>query len=173
MKKLVHHRMDLANNPEALVADIERCYKSVVPHLKSSGFQKITFRRAASLIRSYVDAVFRAQNCKPFFWIESASKLPFCWNSPQKLGWELNYIKYEWGHLLSQNQGGFAAHDIENLCLQSARCNQHIQSSMNVDELLEYDGKLARVIKSNLDNRRKLFESDDWKIIKSEFEKWK
>ena len=59
--------------------------------------------------------------------------LPFCWNSPKD--WDKDYIRYEWGHLRSRNLNG-DAHQIENICLQSARCNQHVQTSMDIAEVL-------------------------------------
>ncbi|OEE06368.1 hypothetical protein OC7_01995 [Vibrio cyclitrophicus ZF270] len=85
----------------------------------------------------------------------------------------MDYIKYEWGHLKSRNQNGDAAYCAQNLCLQSARCNQHIQSSMNVEELKEYGGKLEQVISKNLDERASLFSSDKWQELLTELEPWK
>lgn len=163
----------LAANPKAYTIDIERCYETVVKHLKDAGYKKLTYKREPELIKSFVHFIFAAQNNKPFFHIESESNLPFCWNSPAKGGWDIDYIKYEWGHLYSRNQNGDAAHSIENLCLQSARCNQHIQSSMNVTELRSYGGKLETIININLSSREKLFSSDEWKTLLINFEKWK
>ncbi|MDO6575665.1 hypothetical protein, partial [Staphylococcus pasteuri_A] len=78
----------------------------VVKHLKDSGFKKITLNRAPSEIKEFVNLIFKSQNFKPFFHIESTSGLPYCWNSPAKDGWDIDYIKYEWGHLNSKNQNG-------------------------------------------------------------------
>ena len=171
--RLIDHRIALSKNPQALIIDVERCYHTVVPHLKRSGYPKITYRRAENLIRQYVDAVFICQNRRPFFWIESKSKLPYCWNAPHNLGWTVDYIMYQWGHLNSLNQVGESAHCIENLCLQSARCNQHIQSSLNVDELTEYGGKLEEIIKANLERRRQLFASQLWLDLMAQLAVWR
>jgi hypothetical protein len=168
--RLIDHRIAISKNPRALIFDIERCYRTVVPHLKRSGYPKITNRRAETPIKQFVDAIFEAQNNRPFFWIEAKNELPYCWNSPQKSGWDIDYIKYEWGHLISLNQGGKDAHRLENLYVQSARCNQHIQSSMNADELIEYGGKLADVINTNNARRKELFASDRWAKINEDMD---
>ncbi|MDO6688125.1 MULTISPECIES: hypothetical protein [unclassified Agarivorans] len=173
MKSLLEHRKNLKNNEEAYSKDIERCYGTVVKHLKDSGFKKITLNRAPSEIKEFVNLIFKSQNFKPFFHIESTSGLPYCWNSPAKDGWDIDYIKYEWGHLNSKNQNGDAALCAQNLCLQSARCNQHIQSSMNIDELKEYGGKLEEVINQNQSSRNALFKSDEWLSLINRINKWK
>ena len=173
MVTLHSHRKNLQKNPLAYSEDIERCYTTVVKHLKDAGYKSITLNRAPQEIQEYVDLLFLAQDQRPYFHIETSSMLPFCWNSPSKNGWDINYIKYEWGHLQSINQNEGTAHNIENLCLQSARCNQHIQSSLNVDELKAYGGKLEEVIIKNELSRKQLFESDQWKDLLNRLEKWK
>lgn len=170
---LLAHRKKLASNAHAYIADIPRCYESVVKHLKDAGYKRLTFNRAPSLVKRYVDLIFSSQKNKPFFHIESVSGLPFCWNSPAKGGWELDYIKYEWGHIYSINQNADTAFSITNLCLQSARCNQHIQSSMNIDELKAYGGKLEEIIVTNMHNRNQLFNSIEWEKLLIEFEQWR
>ncbi|MEZ8278578.1 hypothetical protein [Vibrio cyclitrophicus] len=173
MKTLLDHRKRLKNNTRAYEIDIERCYGTVIKHLKDAGYKRITLKRAESAVKKFVDFIFEAQDRKPFFHIDSASTLPYCWNSPSRNGWGVDYIKYEWGHLKSRNQNGDAAYCAQNLCLQSARCNQHIQSSMNVEELKEYGGKLEQVISKNLDERASLFSSDKWQELLTELEPWK
>ncbi len=54
---------------------------------------------------------------------------------------------------------------IENIGLYSARCNQHIQSSMNIQELMVYGRLLAQRISNVLTNRRILFDSEKWKNL--------
>ncbi len=173
MTTLLIHRQNLASNPHAYTTDIPRCYETVVKHLKDSGYKKLTFNRAPELIKEYVELIFSSQNRKPFFHIESDSGLPFCWNAAAKGGWDFDYIKYEWGHIYSRNQNADTAYSITNLCLQSARCNQHIQSSMNIDELKAYGGKLEEVIVKNMNNRDQLFNSITWKKLLIEFEHWR
>lgn len=88
------------------------------------------------------------------------TELPLCWNAPKD--WEKDYIKYEWGHLLSRNQNAADAHRLENLALYSARCNQHIQTSLDVPELMIYGGIIAQRISIVLTRRRQMFSSDAW-----------
>ena len=103
--------------------------------------------------------LFDAQEQKPIFHVEG-TELPLCWNSPGD--WDKDYIKYEWGHLKSKNQNPESVFSIENFALYSARCNKHIQSSMNIEELMVYGGILAQRISEVLANRRILFTSDVW-----------
>ena len=170
---LAEHRENLKKNSDAYSMDMERCYSTVVKHLKDVGYKRITLKRAPEVVKKFVNLIFLSQDKKPYFHIESKSGLPFCWNSPSNKGWDIDYIKYEWGHLMSRNQNGRNAHNIENLCLQSARCNQHIQSSMNIEELKAYGGKLEKVIIKNEKSREKLFKSDDWQVLLQDLSKWK
>jgi len=169
---LRQHRERLAEaGSEAYLKDIERCYGSVVPHLKKSGYKKVTLKRCGGLIEDFVDMIFSAQGKRPFFHIEA--ELPFCWNTRRYGGWHLSYIKYEWGHLNSINQNINSAHNIENLCLQSGRCNQHIQSSLNANELISYGGKLEKIINKNLESRKLLFASAEWASLLEKLDKFK
>ena len=96
------------------------------------------------------------------------TELPLCWNSPRD--WDKDYIKYEWGHLRSLNQAPQKAYEIQNLGLYSARCNQHIQTSMHIEELMVYGGILAQRISNVLTARRKLFDSEEWKELIAEMD---
>ena len=106
--------------------------------------------------------LFEAQDNRPIFHVEG-TELPLCWNNPGD--WDINYIKYEWGHLWSKNQSPESYNCIKNIALYSARCNRHIQSSMNIEELMIYGGSLANRISNVLTKRRMLFESDKWNIL--------
>lgn len=168
---LEHRERLLKAGDRAYLYDINRCYKTVIRHLQKSGYKKISSKKCPQLIKTFVDLIFEAQYKKPFFHIEG--DLPFCWNSPANGGWELDYIKYEWGHFNSINQNINTAHNIENLCLQSARCNQHIQSSLNIPELLSYGGKLEEVVTQNIKRRNELFKSKEWKLLIENLEHYK
>ena len=102
-----------------------------VNQLKKCGYSKVTPIRCPELIAQYVGLIFDTQDKLPFFHV--AGPLPYCWNSPKD--WDKDYIRYEWGHLRSRNQND-SPDKITNLCLQSARCNQHIQTAMDIDEVL-------------------------------------
>ena len=165
VRTLRMHREALAANPNAYTADLPRLRETAVGHLKRFGFSRVTRSRCPILVDEFVGAVFATQECRPFFHIDGA--LPYCWNSPKD--WDKNYIRYEWGHLRSRNQNE-DAHQIENICLQSARCNQHVQTSMDIAEVLAWLGgsSIAARIQSVLERRRHLFASDEWRRLLAE-----
>jgi hypothetical protein len=169
-KSLKEHRESLNNNPNAYTADLERCERTLfirdgrTKQRRDPSISNLTESRLIKLNKTYlskqlIKLLFKAQNNKPFFHIEQ-STLPMCWNAPKD--WNKDYIKYEWGHLYSHNQlSDNYTETFANVCLQSARCNQHIQTSMDIDELLIYGGVLSQVIQRNLENREKLFRSQE------------
>src|SRR5713226_2311724 len=161
------HREALAKNPAAYSTDLPRIQQTAVGHLKRCGFHHVTRSRCASLVDIFVSAIFDTQDRRPFFHVESA--LPFCWNRPTD--WDKDYIRYEWGHLRSLNQNE-DAHEITNICLQSARCNQHIQTSMDIAEVLEWlkGSAVAVRVKSVLERRQRLFASTEWKQLLTDLE---
>ena len=162
--KLIEHRRNLNNNPNAYTQDLigDRLTRTIINHIRDD-FINIRFDRTKQkVLKQIVNKLFEAQEHRPFFHIEG-TELPLCWNRPRD--WNCNYIKYEWGHLLSRNQNPEIKNIIENLGLYSARCNQHIQSSMNIQELMIYGGILAQRISIVLTNRRMLFESNEWKDL--------
>ena len=167
--KLIDHRRALSDNEDAYTYEIrdeniERLVKSLIPHLKKAGFS-VTLRNSFDPLSEIIKCLFAAQDYRPFFHVEG-TELPLCWNSPRD--WDKDYIKYEWGHLRSRNQAQDKAHKLENLGLYSARCNQHIQTSMHIEELMVYGGILAQRISNVLTARRKLFESKEWQAIVNE-----
>ncbi len=167
--KLIEHRQALAKNVNAYSHElsrqnIERLIKTLVPHLKNASFDVSPVKNQDALSQ-IIKLMFITQDSRPFFHVEG-TELPLCWNSPKD--WDKNYIKYEWGHLRSRNQAGDKAHTLENLGLYSARCNQHIQTSMHIEELMIYGGILAQRISNVLTARRKLFESEQWLLLVKE-----
>ncbi len=160
------HREALARNPAAYTADLPRIRLTAVHHLKKCGFRRVTHVRCSSLVDRFVDAIFDTQDRLPFFHVDNP--LPYCWNAPKD--WAHNYIRYEWGHLFSRNQNE-GAHDIENICLQSARCNQHVQTSMDIDEVLRWLGGscVAERVRRVLARRQELFGTDKWSELLDEF----
>jgi hypothetical protein len=169
-KSLKEHRESLNNNPNTYTTDLERCERTLFikdirtnqrkdPSISNLTESRLIKLNSSHLAKQLIRLLFKAQNNKPFFHIEQ-STLPMCWNSPKD--WNKDYIKYEWGHLYSYNQlSDNYTETFANVCLQSARCNQHIQTSMDIDELLIYGGVLSQVIQRNLENREKLFRSQE------------
>jgi len=167
--KLIDHRKSLSSNLNAYGHEIrdeniERLVKSLAPHLKKAGLNVSPSKNFDELTQ-IIKLLFQAQDDRPFFHVEG-TEMPLCWNSPRD--WDKDYIKYEWGHLRSRNQAEDRAHKLENLGLYSARCNQHIQTSMHIEELMIYGGVLAQRISNVLTARRKLFETQQWKNLVKE-----
>ena len=170
--KLVEHRKIINENPDAYEIDIkeDRLVLSIINHIRED-FLDVRFNRdKKDILKKIIFLLFEAQGHRPIFHVEG-TELPLCWNRPAD--WNIDYIKYEWGHLLSQNQRPEKSSSIENIALYSARCNQHIQSSMNIEELKAYGGKLEEVIIKNEKSREKLFKSDDWQVLLKDLSKWK
>ncbi len=162
--KLIEHRKIINQNPDAYDTDLknDRLVKSIINHIRDDFFGVRFDKEKKEILKEIVFLLFEAQEHRPFFHVEG-TELPLCWNRPSD--WDINYVKYEWGHLLSQNQMTEKSSSIENIGLYSARCNQHIQSSMNIQELMVYGGLLAQRISNVLTNRRILFASNNWKQL--------
>ena len=164
--RLIDHRRALADNVDAYTFElrpenINRLVKTLLLHLKNAGYQ-LTLTNSCDDLSRIIQLLFEAQEKRPFFHVEG-TELPLCWNSPKD--WDKNYVKYEWGHLRSKNQSPEKAHQLENLGLYSARCNQHIQTSMHIEELMVYGGILAQRISNVLTARRKLFQTAEWRQL--------
>ena len=162
--KLKEHRRIINQNPQAYETDFksDRSVNSIINHI-CEDFSNVRFNQTKrDILKEIVLLLFEAQEYRPFFHVEG-TEFPLCWNRPSD--WNIDYIKYEWGHLLSKNQMTERSSSIENIGLYSARCNQHIQSSKNIQELIVYGGLLAQRISNVLTNRRVLFEFEKWKTL--------
>lgn len=159
MSTLREHRRALAANPNAFEHDLPRLSKSLVPHLKRCGYRRAGSKGARPLVAEIVEQIFDAQGRRPLFHIDA--QLPYCWNAPGQ--WKRDYIRYEWGHLHSRNQNQNAER-IDNLALCSARCNQHIQTSMDIGEVLDWlaGSRVASRIEEVLARRSQLMQSPRW-----------
>jgi len=69
----------------------------------------------------------------------------YCWNHPRNKN--LSYLKLEWGHKIPSFHGKIS--QFENiLILLCARCNNHIQSSRKIEDLIpELEHKLKALKK--------------------------
>ena len=154
---LLQHRNNLLNNPDRYIIDKERAIKqfadTAYKYYGSCGVKK---KLLIPLLKQLGNLVFENQENKPIYEYQDA--LPRAWNSPMNGGWKVNYIKWEIGHLISINQGGL--NNPENLSFQSARCNQHIQTSMNYYETTEYNCK--KEVTNRLDCLFVLHKSKAW-----------
>tara|TARA_B110001450_G_scaffold1450_2_gene1686 strand:+ start:7047 stop:7565 length:519 start_codon:yes stop_codon:yes gene_type:complete len=154
---LLQHRENLLNNPNRFIHDKERAIERFAEtSYKNYGRCGKNKKLVIQLLKQLGKLVFENQENTPIY--EYQDILPRSWNSPMKGGWKLNYIKWEIGHLKSKNQGG--TNEPENLSFQSARCNQHIQTSMNYFETTEY--KCKEEVKNRVDNLFILHKSKEW-----------
>jgi hypothetical protein len=146
-------------------AEVARLTKTLSGHLAKMGYRKVP----EALRRDIVTSILSTKGDKPFFWIEG--RLPFCWNDPKD--WNKDYIKYQWGHLNPRNSVADGSGKVEDLCLMSARCNNHIQSSLPLLDLQEYfrGSATGLRIQQVLEKRSALFASTDWQRINSELAK--
>jgi len=157
--ELLQHRTNLLNNPNRYIEDKERAIiRFAETAYKSYGCCGKNKKLLISLLKQLGKLVFENQE-KPIY--EYEDSLPRSWNSPMKDGWKINYIKWEIGHLVSLNQGGL--NNPENLSFQSARCNQHIQTSLNYYETTEYNCK--EEVKNRIDNLFLLHKTKEWNDI--------
>lgn len=178
-RKLQAHREALKRNERAYVQDLDlaagatthRVATTAVTHLRRCGFGRVTATRCGPLVMRFVQCIFEAQDRKPFFHVEGT--LPYCWNRVKH--WDKNYIRYEWGHLHSRNEDADDVYQIQNLCLQSARCNQHIQTSMNIEDVMEWLKGSAVAVRARtvLDRRATLFASIQWRDLLHELETYR
>jgi hypothetical protein len=99
--------------------------------------------------------IFEAQGNKPLF--QFGNEIT-SWNRPSY--WNLNYLKYEIGHKTPVNAGG-TSHP-ENLCFMSARCNQHIQSSLEMNYVIDWYFSHNDEVKQRLTNLENLYRSELW-----------
>ena len=156
--KLNQHR-EIIKKSLGLVTDQERqrLCGTVRPHLTKAGAINLSAKKEQ--VKRFVDLIIETQNEKSFFWIDS--NLPFCWNNPRD--WRFPYIRFQWGHL-EPNNSLLQCNQFQNLCLQSARCNNQIQSSMPIMELKElfYGSRTYDRIIEVEKNRERLFISAEW-----------
>lgn len=161
-KTLEWHRRNLRHFAPT-DAEIDRLQRRFAMHIMTRDRYYHADARAYRETRiALVMMLLETQDHLPFFWIES--RLPFCWNSPRDGGWQIDHIRYQIGHLAPRNSSPELAKDPTNLCFMSERCNEHIQSSLPIEDVIElFEGaKVAERIRTVLERRRVLFASDEW-----------
>jgi hypothetical protein len=123
-------------------SETERLAKSLVGHLgraaASPGEQ--TLPKCRELVRR----VLQKQGGTCFL---AGGDDRYCWNHPKDS--KLTYLKLEWGHRVPLSQGGSS--DISNLILMCARCNNQIQTSRTLHQLMPELGHKLAVLRSQAD----------------------
>lgn len=177
-EKFKKHLRLLEKNKEAYTyyLDNKECRDKLIKnfnkYLKDDYPNRYLTERRKKILCQMITLLFETQNKKPFFYFENES-FPLCWNRPGKhfCNWELDYIKYEWGHLYPEgvDSNNNKVDIFENLSLQSGHCNDKIQNIMNVDQVRCYGGQLKERIDYVMKKRKELFDLPKWKKLKEEF----
>ena len=152
------------------------CGYSNVWSAYSARGQKNEERRQHSrdLIRRYVEMILETQDYRCTHWLRvEDGELNGVWNRPGQAycSWRVDHIIYEIDHVHPVNAGGLD--DIKNFQFLSSNANQYIKSSMSYDDLLrrvDLAVALKGRIRNVLDNREKLFKSDEWREFIIELE---
>ena len=158
-KGLNEHRTMLGANPSRFTEDKERAIQNWVKHAWESARRvtSLSKKQSVPILKDMALLVWEAQGGVPFFNFGEVER-PVCWNRPQD-GMK-NYIRYEIGHLNPRSNGGGS--EPENLCFQSARCNQHIQSSLPIDEVMGFYFETNEEVAGRLESLKRLHSSQRW-----------
>jgi len=160
-KNLHSHRNAIKDNSIAFSEDKERALENMTKHIWN--WVKIVSPDAKkNQIKNYLlelaIMIFEAQGQKPLF--QFGEEIT-AWNRPGD--WNYNYIRYEIGHKTPINAGG-TSHP-ENLCFMSARCNQHIQSSLEMHNVLDWYFSNNTEVQDRVNSLEELYKSEEWKNI--------
>lgn len=154
--QLNEHRMLLLNNTNYNTHHKEKAISNFVKMHATKAYPKN--KNKIFLLTEAAEMVWKAQEGKPMFDFILSDGLPSAWNRPQYFA--DNYIHYEIGHIIPRNAEGESK--INNLCFMSARCNQHIQSSLNMDAVINgYFSQNNEVLK-RWENLNDLWISQEW-----------
>jgi hypothetical protein len=120
--------------------ELTRLTKLLGSHLRAHGV--VPSERTPGKSRQLLLKTLEEQNGSCYF---SGGDDRFCWNHPKD--GHLKYLKLEWGHLVPKDRRTDVALKMVLLC---ARCNNHIQTSRTLEQLIpELEHKLA-VLKSRV-----------------------
>jgi len=118
-------------------SEIERLERTLVNHLRKMGIKRTKKDR--------VDFVKKKLTIQKSTCAFADGKDTFCWNHPRNK--KLSYLKLEWGHKIPSYHGSKSMFE-DNLILLCARCNNQIQTSRTVEQLIpELEHKLKALKK--------------------------
>jgi len=117
--------------------EISRLEKTLSNHLREMGTKKTLQERHEFVIMKL--------SLQKFTCAFADGDGRFCWNHPRNKN--LRYLKLEWGHKIPRYHGKMD-HVEDNLILLCARCNNQIQTSRTVKQLIpELEHKLKALKK--------------------------
>ncbi len=122
---------------ELIESEIERLDKNFIRHLRDMDIHPSKPERIKKIKK-----ILKAQNYSCAFGDGDGS---YCWNHVKDKS--KPYLKLEWGHKIPSSHEKKSQKE-ENLILLCARCNNHIQSSKTIEELIpELEHKLKALKK--------------------------
>jgi hypothetical protein len=160
--KLNAHRQNLKSNPNCFSQDKDRAIKNMAKYIwewarTQNDSAEMKKSKKMPHILKMCEMLWQAQEERPLLYFDSV--LPLCWNSPKDWA-KCNYLKYEIGHMNPKNNGGDS--NPENLCFMSARCNQHIQSALSLDEVIEAYFPSNKDVLQRIERLKTLYNSKEW-----------
>ena len=119
--------------------EIIRLTKLLCGHLRRNGIERS--ERTPLKAKELTLKILSEQKGTCFF---AGGDDSYCWNHPKNN--TLPYLKLEWGHLIPKFQ--HTGNTLTKMVLLCARCNNHIQTSRTIEQLIpELEHKLS-VLKS-------------------------
>jgi len=119
-------------------SELDRLEKTLSIHLRKMKIKKTKLER--------MDKVKEILNTQKFTCAFADGDDSYCWNHPRN---KLPYIKLEWGHKIPAIHGSISQEE-SNLMLVCARCNNQIQTSQTIEDLIpELEHKLKALKKLN------------------------
>ncbi len=158
-KSLRNHRESIKSNANSFFEDKARAFDNMTKHIwdwVKIVNPNVKKNKIKNILLEIASMIFEAQGEKPLF--QFGEEIT-AWNRPAD--WSYNYIRYEIGHKTPMNAGG-TSHP-ENLCFMSARCNQHIQSSLEMHNVIDWYFSNNTEVQNRINNLEELYKSDIWK----------
>ena len=133
-KKYIHQEYEWPNISDE---EIERLSNVLPTHLKQMGLKK-TKEERVEIVRNIL--IKQKSTCA---FADGDGR--FCWNEPKDRN--LDFLKLQWGHKLPRSHGE-KAYELDNLILLCARCNNNLQKSRTIEQLIpELEHKLNAIKK--------------------------
>lgn len=124
-------------------SEIERLARTLDNHLK-----KLKIRKSKEERKDFVKTVLMSQKRTCAYAGDNDS---YCWNRNKNK--EYKYLRLEWGHKIPKSSGK-KDDSIDNLILLCGRCNNQIQTSRTIEQLIpELEHKLHVLKKINYNSK--------------------
>ena len=162
---LREHLNILDQNSTAEKKNIDSLVKRIRKKFCECGYHRASLNTA--LVLQYIHMIFNTQDYRCTHWIHvNQGELNGVWNRPGKdyNSWKSSIVKYEIDHVHPVNAGG--SDRLDNFQFLSANANAFTKCSLTYEDLfkrVDLSDRLKNRIKSVLEKRAALFQSDVWK----------